>query len=122
MAFWILFAFLLGLAVGVGTTWWLFGGPPIPSSAATPSRLPVEEADEVPDSMSLTAKRLVSDLERKYEGAVAGGDCPWLVAFAMSLVGKMHASLQRPHDTQVSSRMKRAPVRGSTCSASTGQT
>jgi hypothetical protein len=74
MAFWILFAFLLGLAVGAGTTWWLFGGPPIPSSAATPSRLPVEEADEVPDSMSLTAKRLVSDLERKYEGAVAGGD------------------------------------------------
>lgn len=74
MAFWILLAFLLGLAVGAGTTWWLFGGPSIPSSGVGPSRPTVEKAEEVPDSMSLTAKRLVSDLERKYEGAVAGGD------------------------------------------------
>jgi hypothetical protein len=53
---------------------------------------------------------------------VWGCDCPWLVAIAMSEVGKMHASSQRPHDTHVSSLMKRAPVRGSTCTASTGQT
>jgi hypothetical protein len=74
MAFWIVFAFLLGLAAGAGVTWWLFGGPTIPSPTAAPTRPTVEPADEVPDSMSLTAKRLVSDLERKYEGAIAGDD------------------------------------------------
>ena len=73
MAFWIVFAFLLGLAVGAGVTWWLFGGPTIPSSTATTSR-PTREPETAPDSMSLTAKRLVSDLERKYEGAVAGDE------------------------------------------------
>jgi hypothetical protein len=77
MAFWIVFAFLLGLAVGAGGTWWLLGGPPVPAPPA-PVRPILEPADEVPeevpDSMSLTAKRLVSDLERKYEGAVAGDD------------------------------------------------
>jgi hypothetical protein len=74
MAFWIVFAFLVGIAVGAGTTWWLFGGPTIPSPQVAPSRPTMEPVEEVPDSMSLTAKRLVSDLERKYEGAVAGDD------------------------------------------------
>jgi hypothetical protein len=74
MAFWIVFAFLLGLAVGAGATWWLLGGPPVPSPSAAPPRPTLEPAEEVSDSMSLTAKRLVSDLERKYEGAVAGDD------------------------------------------------
>lgn len=74
MAFWVVFAFLLGLAVGGGATWWLLGGPPVPSPPATHSRPELEPADEVPDSMSLTAQRLLSDLERKYEGAVATGD------------------------------------------------
>jgi hypothetical protein len=74
MAFWIVFAFVLGLAVGAGVTWWLFGGPTIPSSPSSPSRPTMEPAEEISDSMSLTAKRLVSDLERKYEGAVAGPD------------------------------------------------
>jgi hypothetical protein len=74
MAFWIVFAFLLGLAIGAGVTWWLFGGPTIPSSPTARSHPTEELAEEAPDSMSLTAKRLVSDLERKYEGAVAGVD------------------------------------------------
>ncbi len=74
MAFWIVFVFLLGLAIGAGVTWWLFGGPPVPSATPAPSRPAIEPAEDVPDSMSLTAKRLVSDLERKYEGAVAGDD------------------------------------------------
>jgi len=46
----------------------------------------------------------------------------WFVACASSLIGNGHASAHRPQVTQVSSRMKRAPVRGSTWSASTGQT
>src|SRR3954451_19185898 len=44
------------------------------------------------------------------------------VACARSLIGKMHASLHLPHETQVSSLMYRAPVFGSTVSASTGHT
>jgi hypothetical protein len=74
VAFWIVFVFLLGLAIGAGVTWWLFGGPPLPSPSSAPSRPAMEPDEDVPDSMSLTAKRLVSDLERKYEGAVAVGD------------------------------------------------
>ena len=74
MAFWIVFAFLLGLAVGAGGAWWVLGGPPVPAPPAPPARPTLEPAEEVPDSMSLTAKRLVTDLERKYEGAVAGDD------------------------------------------------
>jgi hypothetical protein len=78
MAFWIVFAFLLGLVVGAGGAWWLLGGPPLPAPPASSERLTLEPAgevtEEVPDSMSLTAKRLVTDLERKYEGAVAGDD------------------------------------------------
>jgi hypothetical protein len=74
MAFWIVFAFLLGLGVGALAIWWLLGGPPLPAPSTTPGRPPLEAADEVPDSMSLTAQRLLTDLERKYEGAVATGD------------------------------------------------
>ena len=74
MAFWIVFAFLLGLGVGALAIWWLLGGPPLPSPSTAPARPGLEPADEVPDSMSLTAQRLLTDLERKYEGAVATGD------------------------------------------------
>ena len=74
MAFWIVFAFLLGLAIGAGTTWWLFGGPPIPASPSAPTGPTLEPGEEVPDSMSLTAQRLLTDLEKKYQGAVASGD------------------------------------------------
>jgi hypothetical protein len=74
MAFWIVFAFLLGLALGALAIWWLLGGPPLPAPTTTPARPGLEPADEVPDSMSLTAQRLLTDLERKYEGAVATGD------------------------------------------------
>lgn len=75
---WIVFAFLLGLVIGAGGAWWLLGGPPVlapqaPSAAPSP-RTVLEPEEEAPDSMSLTAKRLVTDLERKYEGAVAGDD------------------------------------------------
>ena len=66
-----MFAFLLGLAAGAGATWWLLGGPTVPSPQAAPTRPTLVPAEEVPDSMSLTAQRLLSDLERKYEGAVA---------------------------------------------------
>jgi hypothetical protein len=45
-----------------------------------------------------------------------------LVACARSLTGKMQASLHRPQETHVSSLMYRAPVFGSTVSASTGHT
>jgi hypothetical protein len=74
VAFWIVFAFLLGLAGGAAATWWLLGGPPVPAPNAAPGRPTLEPADEAPDSMSLTAQRLLTDLERKYEGAVASGD------------------------------------------------
>jgi hypothetical protein len=74
MAFWFVFTFLLGLGVGAGATWWILGAPPVPAPPPAPTRPPLEPDDDVPDSMSLTAKRLVSDLERKYEGAVADGD------------------------------------------------
>jgi hypothetical protein len=74
MAFWIVFAFLLGLGVGALAIWWLLGGPPLPSPSTAPARPGLEPADEVPDSMSLTAQRLLTDLERKYEGTVATGD------------------------------------------------
>ena len=70
MAFWIVFAFLLGLAVGAGATWWLLGGPPVPTPPTAPARSTLEPDEDVPDSMSLTAQRLLTDLERKYEGAV----------------------------------------------------
>lgn len=74
VAFWIVFAFLLGLAIGATATWWVLGGPPVPAPTAAPVRPDLEPADEAPDSMSLTAQRLLNDLERKYEGAVATGD------------------------------------------------
>jgi hypothetical protein len=74
VAFWIVFAFLLGLAVGAAATWWLLGGPPVPTPPTAATRPSLEAGDEVPDSMSLTAQRLLTDLEKKYEGAVASGD------------------------------------------------
>ena len=74
VAFWIVFAFLLGLAIGAAATWWLLGGPPVPAPTAAPVRPTLEPPDEAPDSMSLTAQRLLTDLERKYEGTVATGD------------------------------------------------
>ena len=49
-------------------------GPPVPAPTTTPARPPLEPADEAPDSMSLTAQRLLTDLERKYEGTVATGE------------------------------------------------
>jgi hypothetical protein len=74
MAFWIVFAFLLGLVAGAGGAWWLLGGPPVPAPPSPTARPTLVPDEEVPDSMSLTAKRLVIDLERKYEGTVAGDD------------------------------------------------
>ena len=74
VVFWIGFAFLLGLAFGAAATWWLLGGPPVPAPTSAPVRPTLEPADEAPDTMSLTAQRLLTDLERKYEGAVATGD------------------------------------------------
>jgi hypothetical protein len=74
VAFWIVFAFVLGVGVGAVAIWWLLGGPPVPAPTAAPARPTLEPADEAPDSMSLTAQRLLTDLERKYEGAVATGD------------------------------------------------
>jgi hypothetical protein len=74
VAFWIVFAFLLGLAAGAGATWWLLGRPPVRSPQAGPLPPSLELAEEVADSMSLTAQRLLRDLERKYEGAVADDD------------------------------------------------
>ncbi len=74
MAFWILFAFLLGLGVGAVATWWVLGAPSVPAPPAAPARPEPETVDEAPDSMSLTAQRLLTDLEKKYEGAVAVGD------------------------------------------------
>jgi hypothetical protein len=74
VAFWIVFAFLLGLALGAAATWWLLGGPPVPAPTPAPARPPLEPGEEVPDSMSLTAQRLLTDLEKKYQGAVANGD------------------------------------------------
>jgi hypothetical protein len=74
VAFWIVFAFLLGLGIGATATWWVLGGPPVPAPTPAPARPTPEPADEAPDSMSLTAQRLLTDLERKYEGTVATGD------------------------------------------------
>jgi hypothetical protein len=74
VAFWIVFAFLLGLGVGAAATWWLLGAPPVPAPSAVPIRPTMEAGDAAPDSMSLTAQRLLTDLERKYQGAVATGD------------------------------------------------
>jgi hypothetical protein len=74
MAFWIVFTFLLGLGVGAGATWWILGGPPVPAPAAASAPPGLAPADEAPDSMSLTAQRLLTDLERKYEGTLAAGD------------------------------------------------
>jgi hypothetical protein len=74
VAFWIVFTFLLGLGIGATATWWILGGPPVPTPTTAPARPPLEPADEAPDSMSLTAQRLLTDLERKYEGTVATGD------------------------------------------------
>ena len=74
VAFWIVFTFLLGLGIGAAATWWILGGPPVPAPTTTPARPPLEPADEAPDSMSLTAQRLLTDLERKYEGTVATGE------------------------------------------------
>jgi hypothetical protein len=69
VAFWIVFAFLLGLAAGPGATWWLLGRPPVRSPQ--PARPTLGPAEEVPDNMSHTAQRLLNELERKYQGAVA---------------------------------------------------
>jgi len=74
VAFWLVFTFFLGLAIGAVATWWLLGGPPVPAPEQAPSRPSVEIDEEVPDSMSLTAQRLLTDLEKKYQGAVATGD------------------------------------------------
>ena len=77
MAFWFAVVFLLGLLAGSASTWWLLDGRVI-APTPTPTPLPQpgpEPEEEVPDSMSLTAKRLVSDLEKKYEGVTsAAGD------------------------------------------------
>jgi hypothetical protein len=74
VAFWFVFTFLLGLGIGAAATWWILGGPPVPTPTAAPVSHQLEPADEAPDSMSLTAQRLLTDLERKYEGTVATGD------------------------------------------------
>ena len=70
VAFWFAVVFLLGILAGSASTWWLLDGrviapPPTPAPLPHPVHEPEEE---VPDNMSLTAKRLVTDLEKKYQG------------------------------------------------------
>jgi hypothetical protein len=76
VAFWFAVVFLLGLLAGSASTWWLLDGRVIaPTLPPTPLPHPVVEPEEdVPDNMSLTAKRLVTDLERKYEGMTSAAD------------------------------------------------
>ncbi len=73
MAGWIVLAFAVGLAVGAAGSWYLFRSRPAapPPAARRPDLPPGQGAPD--DSMSLTAQRLVSDLERKYEGVTAAG-------------------------------------------------
>jgi hypothetical protein len=74
VAFWFAVVFLLGLLAGSASTWWLLDGRVIaPTAAPLPHPSPTVEED-VPDSMSLTAQRLVSDLEKKYEGVTSAAD------------------------------------------------
>ena len=69
MAAWIVLAFILGLACGAAGSWFLISR--LPANAAPPV---ARRSDLAPgavapdDSMSLTAQRLLDDLERKYEG------------------------------------------------------
>ncbi len=74
MAGWIVLAFVLGLAAGAAGSWYLIRSRPAgaPPPAVRRPDLPPGEGAPV-DSMSLTAQRLVSDLERKYEGVTAAG-------------------------------------------------
>ena len=74
MAAWIVLAFILGLAFGAAGSWYLFRRPPAraaPSVARHSELAPGATAPD--DSMSLTAQRLLDDLERKYEGVTSAG-------------------------------------------------
>jgi hypothetical protein len=74
-------AFLLGLIAGAAGMWavlaWLgqrpeTASPPVPSAPHSSRAVPAFGiGEEAPDSMSQTAQRLVTDLERKFEGVVS---------------------------------------------------
>ena len=66
--------FLLGILAGSASTWWLLDGRVIAPSPVPLPHPTSEPEEDVPDSMSLTAKRLVSDLEKKYEGVTSAAD------------------------------------------------
>ena len=72
MAFWFAVVFLLGILAGSASTWWLLDGRVI--TPPPPPHPILEPEEEVPDNMSLTAKRLVTDLEKKYEGVTIAAD------------------------------------------------
>jgi hypothetical protein len=74
MAAWILLAFVLGLAIGAAGSWHLIRSRPAGAPPPAVRRPELPQGARAPDdSMSLTAQRLVSDLERKYEGVTAAG-------------------------------------------------
>ena len=75
MAAWIVLAFILGLACGVAGSSYLTRR--LPNAAHRPAARRTDPAtgEVAPDdSMSLTAQRLLSDLERKYEGVTTAGE------------------------------------------------
>jgi hypothetical protein len=74
VAFWLGLFFILGLLAGSAATWWLLDGRVVAPSQLPPPHPTPEPAEDVPDSMSLSARRLVSDLERKYEGITSAGE------------------------------------------------
>ena len=74
MAAWIVLAFLLGLACGAAGSWYLLRRQPVNAAPAVARSSELAPRAAAPDdSMSLTAQRLLSDLERKYEGVTTAG-------------------------------------------------
>lgn len=69
---WLLLGFVLGAVAGAGGAWYWFTlhPRPAPRGAAGPGVLegPAATGGENLDDLSQTAKRLVTDLEKKYEG------------------------------------------------------
>lgn len=69
---WLLLGFVLGVAAGAGGAWYWFTQHPRPGvrGAGGPQVLqaPAASAGENLDDLSQTAKRFLTDLEKKYEG------------------------------------------------------
>lgn len=76
MVAWILLAFVAGAAAGGAGVWLWLSRRPAPAVHPTrPLRLDRDAPAEVElDGMSKTAQRLVTDLERKYEGVRSAPD------------------------------------------------